>query len=238
MFDTYRRECPRCHALLRGQRPYCRACHKLLPRKLSRVRRIVDGTVLTLAIGATGVGILAPDFVRGIAGLGGPAVVAAVSAPAWHFGGRPPAARSWAYRIEPSLSSACEATYQRYSEKRFVVASLSQFLGAVAREQGQPLTPESAKLTEEEKKEAFALLTEEGSFLERCLRASYVTIEPCEPFKGDLAGKAAADCMVPAVTQALVSAPFQWCAVDAQSPRLRSACAMAAQQARVAANLR
>ena len=58
MFDGYKRECPRCKAHLR-EGVLCPACHKVLPRNLSRTRRVLEN----VSIGDRQAELLQP-FVR------------------------------------------------------------------------------------------------------------------------------------------------------------------------------
>src|SRR5689334_11132900 len=60
---------------------------------------------------------------------------------AWDGPGPEPSARSWAVRLEPSLLSACSDAFHVLRDKRVVVATVSQQLGA------QPITgPESQEV--------------------------------------------------------------------------------------------
>ena len=227
MLDLYRRECPRCRTALHGDGVLCPQCHKLLPRKLSKARRIVENTTLGALIIAIAVALLAPDLVRQLR----PAAAAAPAIKPWSGPGAEPPARAWAAHIETSLQAVCRNTYSRFEDKKFVASALQRYLPAATREQGRPLTQELLKLSAEEEADAMAIFGDDPRFMGECLRWGYEAIRPCEPFKADLSSSPAQECLVPAVGRALGPAPFRLCASNAKQDRVRRACGMAAEQA-------
>ena len=228
MLDLYIRECPRCRTALHQQRLLCPACHKLLPRKLSRTRRRVENTLLGVALAALAVGLMAPDLVLSLRAANSAAVPAERP---WRGPGPEPKAREWAAHIEESLQSVCRSTFSRFEDKTYVALSLARYLPAATRAQGRPLTQEMLSLSPEEEKDAMAIFGDDPRFMGQCLRWVYEAIRPCEPFKGDLGSGPAQDCMVPAVQRTLASAPFRLCASNAKIDRVRRACDFAAEQA-------
>ena len=231
MLDDYSRECPRCHSHLAGEGVRCPSCHKLLPRKLSKVRRVVENSAVGAVMAAIAVALLAPDFARSLMGKK-PAEAAPVAAVRpWKGAGPEPAARAWALPIEESLQGVCRTTISRYDDRKYVVSSLTQFVPQATRDLRQEITQESLRLSPEEQNEALSILTDDTRFMGECLRIAYEAIKPCAAFKTDLAGPAATECMVPNVLRALAPAPYRMCSQNAKLPRVRRACELAADQA-------
>jgi hypothetical protein len=231
MLDDYSRECPRCHSHLAGEGVRCPSCHKLLPRKLSKVRRVVENSAIGVVMAAIAVALLAPDFARALFGKK-PAVAAPVAAVRpWKGAGPEPVARAWALPIEESLQGVCRSTISHYDDKKYVVASLQQFLPAATRDLRQELTQESLRLSPDEEKDALGILTDDTRFMGECLRIAYDAIKPCAAFKSNLSSPAASECMVPSVARALAPAPFRLCSQNAKLPRVRRACELAADNA-------
>lgn len=227
MLDLYSRECPRCHTELHRQPVLCPKCHRLLPRGVSKTRRIIENTAIGIAAVSLVVGLLAPDLVRSLR----PAKAAAVAVKPWAGRGAEPPARAWAVHIESSLQSVCRNTLSRFEDPKYVQLSLARYLPAATREQGKPLTQEMLKLSPEEEKDAMAIFGDDPRFMGECLRWTYEAIRPCEMFKGDLSTAQAQDCLVPAVQRALQPAPFRLCASNAKVDRVLRACRLAAEQA-------
>ncbi len=230
MLDLYSRECPRCHTALHGEGVLCPKCHRILPRKVSKVRRILENTTVAVALVAVAVALLAPDIVRA---LRPPPPEAAAVKPVkpWQGPGPEPAARAWAATVEESLQSVCRSTFNRFDDKKFVGTALMAFLPAATRAQGRPLTQDLLKLSPDEETDAMAIFSDDPRFMGECLRWGYEAIRPCEPFKADLSSPRAQECMIPLVTRALGPAPWRLCASNVKLDRVRRACEFAAEQA-------
>lgn len=209
MFERLARECPRCGAGLHAQPLRCLSCGKLLPRRLSRARRILENTAAGVLVVALGTALVARHLSQ-------PAGVASRAFAPWSGPGDAPAARSWAVSLEPGLRSVCRETLERYSDRKLVVAAL-------ARAAGEQLTPD-------EQRDALAPFQDERRFVGECLRRAYGALGRCEPFKADLSSPAASTCMVPAVTLALAAAPFAIAAEQAKLARVRHASLLASEE--------
>ena len=109
MLDIYSRECPRCHTQLKREPVLCPSCHHLLPRNVSKTRRVLENTTLGVAIVAVAVALLAPDLVRQLRPQ--PAAAVAPAIKPWNGPGPEPVVRAWAAPIETSLQDACRNTY-------------------------------------------------------------------------------------------------------------------------------
>ena len=230
MLDLYSRECPRCSAHLEGEGVRCPSCHRFLPRKLSKTRRIVENSAIGVLMVAIAVALIAPDLARVALGRK-PAQASAAAMRPWRGPGPEPEARAWAYPLEESLQGVCRTTFERYLDRKFVVGSVTQYLPAATRALGQELTQESLRLAPDEEKDALAILADDDRFMPECLRVAYEAIDPCEPFKSDLTSAQASACMLPRVSRALAPAPLRQCATAAKLPRVRRACELAADQA-------
>ena len=231
MFEEFGRDCPRCGAHLHGEGIRCTSCHKFLPRRMSKVRRVIENAAIGALLVAVAAALMAPDLVRDLVGKKPAQVAATVKVRPWKGPGKEPAARAWALPIEESLQTVCRNTISRYDDKKFVTTALTQFLPAATRDLRIPLTQPLLSLSPEEEKEAVAILSDDLKFMGECLRIGYEAIRPCEAFKADLAGPQASECMVPAVLRALAPAPFRMCAESAKMPRVRRACDLAADNA-------
>ena len=227
MLDLYKRECPRCHGAIHDEPVRCPACHKLLPARLSKTRRIVEGALLGVLMTTLLAAFFVPDLVRS---LRTPEEQHAAVAP-WRGSGAEPPARAWAVRIERNLENVCASTAARYADRKFVTAALTQQLGAVTAAQGLRITQEALRLTADEEREAMGLVGDEKRFVRECLRWAYNAVEPCKVFKEDLGGREAEECMVPRVLRVLAVAPFSTCAQQATTLRVRRACELASEAA-------
>jgi hypothetical protein len=139
--------------------------------------------------------------------------------PAWEGPGPEPAARAWAVRLEPSLLSACSDAFHVLRDKRAVIATISQQLGA------QPITgPES--------QEVLKAIADRESFVRGCLVHAYGAIEPCAVHRADLVGAAARGCVAGALARLVWAVPYDLCSERVEAERLRRSCAAAADQAR------
>lgn len=234
MFDDYRRECPRCAAHL-GESIRCPSCHKFLPRRLSRTRRIVENTALgTLLIGFV-LAFAAPDLFRRAAELrNAKAAAKAALPPPWTGPGAEPAARAWAFSMEKDLQGVCRDALARFGDKKLPVTELTPYLPGAMRALRQPLTQESLRFTEDEQKEIGGLFGERLGG--ECLGWTYEALKSCEVYRSSLGSPSATSCLVGTVQRALASAPFASCAEAAKLDRVRHACLLAAKQARQVAS--
>jgi len=226
MLDLYKRACPRCGAPLSKEWVRCRSCHKPLPRRLSRLRRVTEGTVAALCLVAAVVAIVAPDLARSLLGKRVPAAAAEQARAPWRGSGPEPAARAWALGLEPGLERVCQATFSRFADRKFVLASLTQYLPQILVETRQPLTPEGLRFSPDEEKDALAVLGDEQRFMVECLGWSYEALAKCEGYKSDLASRDATNCMVNSVQGALVTAPWASCSSAAKRDRVKRACSL------------
>jgi hypothetical protein len=221
MLDSYSRTCPRCAAPLSQRSLRCPSCHKLLPRRLAPIRRLVENCVLGTMLAAVSFVLIAPELAREL--VGERRVAAAVAAPPiWKGAGPEPAARRWAVQLEESLEAVCHSTFASYADFKSVKTQLAQVL------------PAGLLLTAEEEKEAADLLSEERRFSAACLRWSYEALSACERYRENLSSTSAMDCLQSVVERALTTAPFDDCASTAKQPRLQRACALAAERLRKA----
>lgn len=230
MLDLYSRDCPRCGAHLEGQGIRCTACHRFLPRKLSKVRRIVENSAIGVAMVAIAAAFLAPDLVRALMGKKPPEAQAAVMRP-WRGAGAEPAARAWAYSLEESLQAVCRSTFEQHGDRKLVTGALARWLPSATRDLGRQLTPDLLRLSAEEEKDALAIIEDDSRFMGECLRIAYEAIKPCEAFRRDLASPAAAACMSAPLTRALAPVAFRICSQGAKEPRVRRACTYASDEA-------
>jgi hypothetical protein len=231
MFDAYKRECPRCRAHL-GDGVLCPACHKLLPRKLSKSRRLIENVGTGVLLAAFAIAFTVPDLRGHLSALrSANAAAQAPAPPPWTGSGNAPAARAWAVSLEPNLIAVCQDAGGRYADPRAVPIQLTQYLPAVERALRRPLTQEALRLSATEDTEVVALFA--GSRISaECLRWAYDGLQNCEVYREDLSSPSAASCMVGAVGRALAVAPYTSCAGLAKEDRVRRACAFAAEQAR------
>ncbi|HEY5675879.1 MAG TPA: hypothetical protein VI356_23585 [Myxococcales bacterium] len=234
MFDDYRRECPRCAAHL-GESIRCPSCHKFLPRRLSRTRRIVENTALGILLSGFVFAFAAPDLFRRAAELRNakPAAKAAV-APPWTGPGAEPAARAWAFSMEKDLQGVCRDALARFSDKKMPITELAPYIPGAMRTLRRPLTQESLRFTDEEQKEIGTLFGERMG--DECLGWTYEALKSCEVYRSSLGTPSATSCLVGVVQRALASAPFSSCAAAAKIDRVREACVLAAKQARQVAS--
>jgi hypothetical protein len=231
MFDDYRRECPRCAAHL-GESIRCPSCHKFLPRRLSRTRRVVENTALGVLLAGFILAFAAPELFRRAAELRSakPAAKAAV-APPWTGAGAEPAARSWAFSMEKDLQGVCRDALARFADQKMPATELAPYLPGAVRALRQPLTQESLRFTEDEQKEIANLFGGERMGGE-CLGWTYEALKSCEVYRSSLGSPSATSCLVGVVQRTLASAPFTSCAAAAKLDRVREACLLAAKQAR------
>ncbi len=231
MFDAYKRECPRCKAHL-GDGMLCPACHKLLPRKLSRTRRAVENVSIGVLIAAIAVAFTVPDLMRHINALrAAKAAANAPPPPPWTGSGPAPTARAWAVSMEPNLVGVCRDATARYADPKAAPTELTQYLPMVERQLRRPLTQETLRLSANEDKEVTGLFAANRISAE-CLRWAYDGLSNCEVYREDLSSPSATSCLVSAVQRALAVAPYTSCASVAKEDRVRRACTLAAEQAR------
>jgi hypothetical protein len=231
MLDSYKRACPRCGAQLTREWVQCRSCHKLLPRRLSRLRRLTEDAALLVFLVAAVVGIVAPDFGRSLLARRPPAARSLQPPEPWRGNDPEPAARAWAVTLEPELERVCRTTFSRYADRKSVIASLTQYLPQVLRETRQPLTAEGLRFSSAEENDALAVLGDQQRFIVDCLRWSYEALAKCEPYRSDLGSRDATNCMVNKVQGALVTAPLTNCASVAKLERVKRACSFGAARA-------
>ncbi|HET9753932.1 MAG TPA: hypothetical protein VFP52_13260 [Myxococcales bacterium] len=236
MFDDYSRECPRCAAHL-GESIRCPSCHKFLPRRLSRTRRVVENTALGVLLTGLVVAFAAPDLVRRAAELRNARTAAkAATPPPWNGPGAEPAARAWAFSMEKDLQGVCRDALSRFADKKLPLTELAGYLPGAMRALRQPLTQESLRFTEEEQKEISGLFGERLGG--ECLGWTYQALQNCEVYRASQGTPSATSCFVGVVQRALASAPFSSCADTARLDRVRQVCILAAKQARQVASAR
>ncbi|HET9753164.1 MAG TPA: hypothetical protein VFP52_09385 [Myxococcales bacterium] len=236
MFDDYKRECPRCAAHL-GESIRCPSCHKFLPRRLSRTRRVVENTAIGVLLSGLVFAFAAPDLVRRAAELrNAKAAAKAATPPPWNGPGAEPAARAWAFSMEKDLQGVCRDALARFADRKQPVTELAAYLPAAVRARGEPLTQESLRFTEDEQKEIAGLFGERLGG--ECLGWTYQAIQNCEVYRTSLGTPSATSCLVGVVQRALASAPFTSCADSAKLDRVRQVCLIAAKQARQVASAR
>jgi hypothetical protein len=228
MLDLYKRACPCCGAQLTKEWVRCRSCHKLLPRKLSRLRRLSENAVLVIFLVAAVVGLIAPDLGRSLLARRPPAGQPLQRPGPWRGNGPEPAARAWAVTLEPELERVCQTTFSRYADRKLVIASLTQYLPQVLHETRQPLTPEGLRFSSVEENDALVVLGDQQRFIADCLHWSYEALTRCETYKSDLGSRDATNCMVNSVQRALVTGPLVNCASAAKLERVKRACTFAA----------
>ena len=233
MFDSYQRTCP-CGATLKDEKVRCRACHRFLPRRLSRLRRRIENTVFAVLVIAGTIAVVDPDLLRPLFEKPPPPGVASLGPEPWRGVGPEPSSWTWAHALAPQVEAVCQATFARYADQRSVIASLAQFLPHVHRETGEPLTQEALRFSAAEEKDALAVLGDESRFVGECLRWSYDAMRACEHHKSDLNRPAGSACMTNVVQTALVTAPLTTCSSAAAFHRVKRACALAASQASLA----
>jgi len=221
--------CPKCAARLVGAEEKCPKCGKAWAARPKPWAWITAGASVVFVIAFLAAHYRWPDRIPAVLRLWEPPAIIAAGPGPWKGPLPEPAARTWAWQIEPSLSNACYETWYRFQDSKYVGPFVTARVVAAELAALPPgSSPTRRRLTDPELDDVLASIGGSEAFGFACMRWGYEAVQPCAAMASKLTDPAALGCMQPPVQRALSVEPWKRCATLAKLEPIKAACAMAA----------